>query len=325
MGDGLRTERRNASSTVAGLAYSLRPWQWYKQLIIFVPVAFSFQYFDAMDLTVWLRVVAGAVVFTFTAGAVYLLNDIADIEEDRKHPRKKHRPIASGQVSVPVAAGVAIPVIVAAPVAGWWIRPAFGGLLGVYVLQNILYSAGLKNLVFVDLMVIGVGFVLRAVAGVVLVDAPISPWLVLCTFLTALLLGIGKRQAELDPGGDDGSTRKSLSEYSVDLLRAMFVSVSSVLLVSYSLYTFFVRSNAMMLTIPFALFAVFRYGYLTIEKGMTRPQRLFLDGPMLANLIVWALVALTILYLLPTLPLEQFLTARTLGPVSSTAHFGCPC
>jgi 4-hydroxybenzoate polyprenyltransferase len=313
MDDGLRTERPNATATVAGLAYSLRPWQWYKQLIVFVPVAFSFRYFDVLDLAVWLRLVAGALVFSLTAGCVYILNDIADVEEDRKHPRKKHRPIASGQVPVAIAAGVAVPVLVAGPVAGWWLAPAFGGLLGVYVLQNLLYSAGLKNLVFVDLLVIGVGFVLRAVAGVVLVGAPISPWLILCTFLTALLLGMGKRQAELDVVGDGDGTRESLSEYSADLLQVMFVSVSSVLLVSYSLYTFFVRSDAMMLTIPFALYAVFRYGYLSIEEGMKRPERMFLDGPMLGNLILWALVAMVVLYLFPTLTLDQFLTAGAAG------------
>ena len=308
MDDGLRTERPFGTSTVAGLAYSLRPWQWYKQLIVFVPVAFSFQYFDVLDLSVWLRVVAGAVVFSLTAGCVYIVNDIADVEEDRNHPRKKHRPIASGQVSVPVAAGVALPGLVAGPLAGWWITPAFGAVLGFYVVQNLLYSAGLKDLVFVDLLLIGVGFVLRAIAGVVLVGAPISPWLILCTFLTALLLGMGKRQAELAAVGPDNGTRGSLTDYSAELLQVMFVSVSSVLLVSYSLYTFFVRSDAMMLTIPFALYAVFRYGYLTIEQGMNRPERMFLDKPMLVNLVVWALVALFILYLFPTVTFEQFLT-----------------
>ena len=308
MDDGLRTERPFGTSTVAGLAYSLRPWQWYKQLIVFVPVAFSFQYFDVFDLSVWLRVLAGAVVFSLTAGCVYIVNDIADVEEDRNHPRKKHRPIASGQVSVPVAAGVALPGLVAGPLAGWWITPAFGAVLGFYVVQNLLYSAGLKDLVFVDLLLIGVGFVLRAIAGVVLVGAPISPWLILCTFLTALLLGMGKRQAELAAVGPDNGTRGSLTDYSAELLQVMFVSVSSVLLVSYSLYTFFVRSDAMMLTIPFALYAVFRYGYLTIEQGMNRPERMFLDKPMLVNLVVWALVALFILYLFPTVTFEQFLT-----------------
>jgi 4-hydroxybenzoate polyprenyltransferase len=312
MSDGLRTERLTTTSVLTGLAYSLRPWQWYKQLIVLVPIAFSFQYFDVFDLTVWFRVVTGAVVFSLTAGCVYIINDIMDREEDSNHPRKKHRPIASGQVPVAVAAGVAVPVLFAGPLAGWWLTPAFGGLLGFYVLQNLLYSAGLKDLVFVDLLIIGIGFVLRAIAGVILVGAPISPWLVLCTFLTALLLGMGKRQAELSVVGDDNGTRESLSEYSSDLLRVMFISVSSVLLMSYSLYTFFVRSDAMMLTVPFALYAVFRYGYLTIEEGMKQPERMFLDKPMLVNLVVWALVALFILYLFPAATFDQFLTTQAL-------------
>jgi 4-hydroxybenzoate polyprenyltransferase len=309
MDDSLRTERLAPTSVVAGLAYSLRPWQWYKQLIVLVPIAFSFRYFDVLDLGVWFDVVAGALVFSLTAGCVYVLNDIADREEDRNHPRKKHRPIASGQVPVAVAAGVAIPGLLAGPAVGWYLTPAFGALLGVYVLQNLLYSAGLKTFAFVDILVIGVGFVLRAVAGVILVGAPISPWLVLCTFLTALLLAVGKREAELAVVDGDDETRESLSDYSTDLLRMMFVSVSSVLLVSYSLYTFFVRSDAMMLTIPFALFAVFRYGYLTMEEGMKRPERMFLDRPMLANLVLWAVVVLLILYLFPAVTFEQFLSA----------------
>ena len=312
MSDGLRTERSTATSIVAGLAYSLRPWQWYKQLIIFIPIAFSFQYFEVLDPLVWFRVVVGALVFSLTAGCVYVINDIMDVKEDRNHPRKKHRPIASGQVPIAVAAGIAIPVLFVGPAVGWWLRPAFGGLLGVYVLENLLYSAGLKDVAFVDLLIIGIGFVLRAIAGVILVGAPISPWLVLCTFLTALLLGMGKRQAELGVVGEDTETRESLSEYSTDLLRVMFISVSSMLLVSYSLYTFFVRSDAMMLTIPFALYAVFRYGYLTIEKGMQRPERMFLDRPMLVNLLVWGIVTMFILYLFPTASFEQFLTTSAL-------------
>jgi 4-hydroxybenzoate polyprenyltransferase len=231
-----------------------------------------------------------------------------DVEQDRNHPRKKHRPIASGQVSVAVATGVSLPGLVAGPVAGWFVEPAFGLVLGVYVLQNALYSGGLKNLVFVDLLILGFGFVIRAVAGVILVGAPISPWLVLCTFLTALLLGTGKRQAELGAVANGGDVRSNLEDYSAELLQVMFISVCAVLLVSYSLYTFFVRPDAMMLTIPFALYAVFRYGYLTIEEGMKQPERMFVDWPMITNLILWALVAFAVLYLLPASAVETFRT-----------------
>jgi 4-hydroxybenzoate polyprenyltransferase len=207
---------------------------------------------------------------------------------------------------VAVATGVSLPGLAAGPVAGWFIEPAFGIVLGVYVLQNALYSGGLKNLVFVDLLILGFGFVVRAVAGVVLVGAPISPWLVLCTFLTALLLGTGKRRAELNLVENGEDIRQNLEDYSGELLQMMFISVCAVLLVSYSLYTFFVRSDAMMLTIPFALYAVFRYGYLTIEKGMKQPERMFVDRPMMVNLLLWALVAFAVLYLLPANTVETF-------------------
>jgi 4-hydroxybenzoate polyprenyltransferase len=306
MTDESLTYNRAADSTVTGLVYSLRPWQWYKQLIIFVPVVFSFRYFDAFDVTIWLRVVAGALVFSLTAGCVYFINDIMDVEEDRNHPQKKFRPIASGQVSIAVAIGVSLPGLLAGPVVGWLIDPAFGLVLGIYVLQNALYSGGLKDVIFVDLLVLGFGFVIRAIVGVVLVDAPISPWLVLCTFLTALLLGTGKRRAELGAVENEEDIRPTLDDYSAELLQVMFISICAVLLVSYSLYTFFVRPDAMMLTIPFALYAVFRYGYLTIDKGMNRPERMFLDRPMMVNLVLWALVAFTVLYLLPADSVEAF-------------------
>ncbi|AUV82528.1 decaprenyl-phosphate phosphoribosyltransferase [Salinigranum rubrum] len=306
MSDESLTYSGTASSTVTGIVYSLRPWQWYKQLIIFVPVVFSFQYFDPLDVAIWLRVVVGATVFSLTAGCVYIVNDIMDIKEDRNHPRKKHRPIASGRVSVAVAAGVAFPGLVAGPAVGWVIDPAFGFLLVVYVVQNALYSVGLKDYIFVDLLILGVGFVIRAIAGVVLVGAPISPWLVLCTFLTALLLGTGKRRAELGSVENGEDIRQSLDDYSGELLQVMFISVCAVLLVSYSLYTFFVRSDAMMLTIPFALYAVFRYGYLTIEKGMKQPERMFVDRPMMVNLLLWALVTFAVLYFLPVKTVDEF-------------------
>jgi len=300
MSDSVEDSTVVSFSTIRGFAQSLRPWQWYKQLIIFVPIAFSFQYFDVSDLTIWVRVVAGALVFCLAAGCVYVINDLMDIEEDRQHPRKKHRPIASGQLPPGVAAGIALPGLLVGPLVGWWIQPAFGALLGVYVLQNLLYSAGLKALVFVDLLIIGTGFVIRALAGVVLVGAPVSPWLIICTFFTALLLGIGKRWAELDVDAPDDAVRQSLEDYSFQMLQLMLFSVSGILLVSYSLYTFFVRPDAMMATIPFALYAVFRYCYLVIEEGLERPSEMFFDKPMMGNLILWALLVFGILYVLPS-------------------------
>jgi len=306
MSDSVEDSTVVSFSTIRGFAQSLRPWQWYKQLIIFVPIAFSFQYFDVSDLTIWVRVVAGALVFCLTAGCVYVINDLMDIEEDRQHPRKKHRPIASGQLPPGVAAGIALPGLLVGPLVGWWIQPAFGALLGVYVLQNLLYSAGLKALVFVDLLIIGTGFVIRALAGVVLVGAPVSPWLIICTFFTALLLGIGKRWAELDVDAPDDAVRQSLEDYSFQMLQVMLFSVSGVLLVSYSLYTFFVRPDAMMATIPFALYAVFRYYYLVIEEGLERPSEMFFDKPMMGNLILWALLVFGILYVLPSVSFGFF-------------------
>jgi 4-hydroxybenzoate polyprenyltransferase len=283
-------------SVLSGLFRELRPGQWYKQVILFIPVVFSM---NALDPDAWVRAGAGAVLFSAVAGSVYVANDIADVEEDREHPTKRHRPIASGQVSIPVAALAGAVLSVSSVALSWWLEPLFALVLLAYVAQNLLYDYALRELLIVDLLVISAGFVLRAIGGVVLIDSPISPWLLLSTFLAALMLGSGKRWRELERLDDPADARATLADYSTEFLGFVFFSVAAMLLFAYSLYTFFARELAMMLTIPFAYFAVFRYVFLTIEGEIDRPKEILLDGKMALNFGLWGLVAVALLYALP--------------------------
>lgn len=281
-------------SPLAGLVYELRPWQWYKQLVLVIPVVFSG---SADDLSAWLRVIAGALLFSAIAGSTYILNDISDIEQDRNHPQKRHRPIASGVVSIPLALVFVGGLYVLAGVLSWRLDPLFFGLVALYVGQNVVYSYFLKQYLFVDLLSISAGFVIRAVAGIVLISVQLSPWLLLCTFLAALLLGTSKRWGERSETDDPTVIRENLDSYSTQTLRFLFMNISAILLMAYSLYTFFARDLLMMLTIPFAFYAVFRYAHLTFaQEGDSEPIILLLDRQILVNLLLWGITIVIILY-----------------------------
>lgn len=278
----------------SGLLYEVRPWQWYKQSILLVGIVFSR---NLLNPAAWTDVVLAMIAFSAVAGAVYVFNDISDVEEDRKHPEKRNRPIASGQVSVPTAATFAVALLG----AGLWLAAVvdvrFLLVVCAYLLQNALYTLYLKEIVLVDVMVIAIGFVLRAIGGVVAIDVYLSPWLVVCTFLAALLLAVGKRRHELRSRDDPAETRSSLGEYSAESLDQLLVVAVATLLVSYSLYTFFRAKPTMMLTLPFAYFGVFRYLHLVNTAGIgSAPKYLALDRPFALNMLVWTAVVVAVLY-----------------------------
>jgi 4-hydroxybenzoate polyprenyltransferase len=281
-------------STLGGLGYTLRPWQWYKQLILYVPVLFSG---SALELTAWMNTTLGAVLFSGAAGSTYVINDLRDREQDRQHPRKQHRPIASGQVSVRLAVIWTLTLYVAIGYLSWQLNSLFLFILGVYVFQNLLYSIILKQYVFADLFSISAGFVLRALAGVVLIGADVSPWLILSMFLAAMMFGVSKRLGEYHEVDDPAAIRTSLESYSPEILKLLLGSVATMLLMTYVLYTFFARDLLMMLTIPFAFYAVFRYLHLTVDsEGDSEPARLLLDRPLLTNFVLWGITIALILY-----------------------------
>lgn len=281
-------------STLRGLVYEIRPWQWYKQLILYLAVIFSG---SGGELNAWIQTTFGAILFSAVAGATYILNDVRDREEDRQHPRKQHRPIASGQVAHTVAILCAIVLYVSAGVLSWRLDRLFFGLIVLYISQNFLYNFGAKEFLFVDLFSISAGFVIRAVAGVVLVSVALSPWLILCVFLTALMLGVSKRWGEKQDIDNPTDVRSTLSEYSPQTLQFLLGSVTTMLLMAYALYTFFVQDLAMMLTIPFAFYAVFRFVHLTfINEGASEPVSLILDRGLLVNSLIWGVITILILY-----------------------------
>lgn len=283
-----------ALGTVDGLVREMRPWQWYKQLVLLLGILFSK---NAFNLDAWLTVITAIVAFCCVVGTTYIFNDISDLEADRRHPRKQHRPIASGQVSVPVASIFAGALFVVGLAVSYAINTLFLLVVLTYLVQNVVYSVSLKHVMLVDILVIATGFVLRAIAGVVAIGVYLSPWLVVCTFLFALLLAIGKRRHELVTSEDPEATRGTLSEYSEQGLDHLFLISIALLLMAYSLYTFYRAGTWMMLTLPFAFFGVFRYHHLVLTGHINgRPENLLTDRQTLINATIWLLLVFMVLY-----------------------------
>ena len=285
------------------LVRSLRPLQWTKNAVVLAALVFSGELFAGAPLA---RAVAAALVFCGASSAVYLVNDLRDIEGDRVHPRKRHRPIAAGRVTTGQAAAAAAALFGLASVAAWLVGPSFLVVVVAYVALMVAYSYGLKRLVILDVFAIAAGFVLRAVGGAVAIDVPISPWLYLCTLLLALFIGFGKRRHELTSLATEAVRhRANLESYTVPLLDQIIGVVAAATVMAYSLYTFDApnvpRNQAMMLTIPFVVYALFRYLYLTQRRdlGGAPESLLFADRSLLVCIVGWGLTSVAILYLVP--------------------------
>lgn len=288
---------------IVGLIKTMRPKQWTKNIVIFAPLIFDVKLFDLHYLA---QTIAGFVLLCLIAGAVYIINDLVDIEQDRQHPKKRNRPLASGQVSASAAivATIAIPLIGLS--LGFVLHPLFGMILTLYLLSQLAYSFWLKHIVIIDAMLIASGFVLRVAGGVPLVNAErFSPWLYICMTLLALLFGFGKRRHELALlEGDANVHRKSLREYSLPLLDHILSIVTASTLLAYALYTFSAEglpeNHTMMLTIPFVLYAIFRYLYLIHVKKMGgEPEEIVLsDRPLQVTFALWGLSVIIVMYAL---------------------------
>ncbi len=285
---------------LVNLLKTMRPKQWPKNVFIFTALVFVEQLFTPVPL---LKTIAAFVLFCLMSSAVYLINDVVDIEKDRQHPTKRLRPLPSGQLkpSVAIAAGVLIP-LVALPLS--FLLDFYFGLVALaYLLTMIVYSFVLKNVIILDVLTVAAGFVLRAVAGAVVISVPISPWLYVCTTLLALFIGISRRRHELILLAENANEhRPSLNEYSLPLLDQMIAVVTSATIIAYSFYTFSAPNlppnHAMMLTIPFVLYGLFRYLYLIHVRGEGgTPEEIFLsDLPIIIALGLWALAVIVILY-----------------------------
>lgn len=281
-------------SLAGDLLRLFRPKQWYKNLLVFVGLVFSLHLFNA-DLA--LRAVEGFAIFCVTASGVYALNDVLDAAEDRIHPKKRSRPVAAGRIKEPVGVMLGVLCLVVGVAAAWWLSTGFMLVLIAYVALQLAYLTVLKHQVFLDLFSIAAGLVLRAIAGVVLVNVVLSPWLVLCTFFLALFLGLGKRRNEIHVLGEEAAKhRRNLGEYTPRLLEQATTVVMTALVAFYSLYCF-EREPFLMATIPFALYGLFRYLFLVSERNMGgEPEVVFRDLPSLANLAIWGALTVAILY-----------------------------
>lgn len=285
-----------SKGTLSGLLRIVRPQQWYKQTLLFAGLIFSRNLFVSALLG---EVVLGFFVFCGAAGSVYVFNDISDVEADRAHPSKQNRPIASGEVGFHLATGFGLLLFVFSLTASLLIGTAFFAVILLYLTQNTVYSTVLKNIAFADVITIAFGFVLRAIAGVVIISVPLSPWLIVSTFLLALLLALAKRYYELE-SLESPTTRKVFDTYSTELLQMFMVIVGTVLLVSFSMYTFFATNNFMLVTLPFVYFGIFRFFYLSLEEMVEpHPLSLLYDIPFSVNLIAWFGSVLAVLYFLP--------------------------
>ncbi|MGD9100802.1 MAG: decaprenyl-phosphate phosphoribosyltransferase [Anaerolineae bacterium] len=286
------------------LLRAMRPKQWVKNAVIFSAIVF-----DAKldDVTYLAYTAAGLVIFCLVSGTVYLINDLVDVDKDRQHPKKRHRPLASGRLSARVAQGAIFVVLLICLPSSFLLDPLFGGLVSAYLALQVAYSLWLKNVVIVDVLVLAAGFVLRVASGAALVDAErFSPWLYVCMVLLALFLGFSKRRGELVLLQENANNyRAILQEYSLPLLDEMISVVTATTVLAYSLYTFdpgnphLPDNNAMMLTIPFVLYGIFRYLYLIHQKGETAPpdEVLLKDRPLQVTVGLWGLTALALLYL----------------------------
>lgn len=289
------------------LIESMRPKQWVKNGIVFAALVFDVQLFQVQP---FLRTLAGFAILCVLSSSVYLFNDLADIEKDRLHPTKRLRPLASGRLSKNVALVVAVLLpLVAVPVS-FVLQWRFGIVASVYLLSNILYSFWLKNVVIVDVLLLAAGYVLRVAAGVALITVErFSPWLYICITLLALFMGFGKRRGELvllgggGNGAAAGGSRRVLQDYTIPFLDELINIVSTATIMAYSLYTFSAPNlpdnHAMMLTIPFVLYGIFRYLYLIHIKGEGgAPDELVLtDRPLQITFVLWGLSAVAVLYL----------------------------
>lgn len=279
----------------------MRPHQWHKNLLVFAALIFDVKF---LQPTYLLRTIAAFAMLCLLSSSVYLFNDIADVEQDRQHPKKRFRPIAAGQLSIRTAwiLALALPMVIL-PLS-FWLNPYLGLVLLLYWGQNLAYSFKLKHVVIIDVLLVASGFLLRVVAGVQVIDVErFSPWLYLCVTLGSLLIGFGKRRHELMliQNGSTGH-RVVLDQYNLPFVDSLINMVATSTLLAYCLYTFSApnlpQNHAMMLTIPFVIYGLARYLYLMHVRGEGgSPDELILrDKPLALTVLIWVCTAAFILY-----------------------------
>ncbi|MEX2237404.1 MAG: decaprenyl-phosphate phosphoribosyltransferase [Dehalococcoidia bacterium] len=299
-------QRQGVAATARALFLAMRPRQWLKNGLVFLALIFSVdRSYDPLDAGEWWpfvwRALAAFAIFCVISAAGYLINDIRDLEADRLHPRKRRRPLAAGTLDLNLAVGAAALLSLTGLSAGFLVNLEFGTIAMTYFALTLAYSYFLKQIVLIDLMAVASGFVLRALAGALAIDVPISPWLYLCTMLGALFLVINKRRSELAALEGASAHRSTLGDYTLPLLDQMSAVVTAATILAYSLYTFSAASlpdnDAMAFTIPFVIYGLFRYLYLVHkhELGGSPEEVLYRDRPMALNIVAWLAVSALIL------------------------------
>lgn len=285
-------------SVLSLLIKAMRPKQWTKNLVVFAGLIFAQKAFIDGN---FFRALFAFAIFCLLSGSVYIINDLVDINKDRAHPVKRNRPLASGELKVSAAYTGAVITTLLSLTAAFVLNVGFGLIALAYFLTTLAYTFKLKNIVIIDVIIIAIGFVFRALAGVVVISVSLSPWLLFCTFLLALFLALTKRRHELVLLDENAiSHRKILDEYRPVMLDQMISVVTSSTVMAYSLYTFTSgHSDYLMATIPFVIYGIFRYQYLAHSKdiGGSPEAALLKDWPMVVNIVLWVVTCLVILYM----------------------------
>ncbi|GMW00996.1 MAG: decaprenyl-phosphate phosphoribosyltransferase [Candidatus Hydrogenedentota bacterium] len=280
----------------------LRVYQWTKNLLVFAALVFAQQFDEPSQI---LRSIAAFSVLCAISSAVYIFNDLIDIEKDRTHPEKRHRPLPSGQVGVPVALAFMLLLAGGSLAGAYALRPAFFLCVLIYVALVTAYTLVLKHLLIVDVLVIAIGFVIRAVSGAIVLDVAFSNWLVVCTLFLALFLGLGKRRRELEHLDDAATSHRAvLGLYTVRYVDALMLVLAATTLLTYTIYTCTPEviertgTDKLYLTLPFVIYGVFRYLYIVMEnKGGGDPSRTLLkDTALLSTVLLWGAACMVILY-----------------------------
>jgi len=284
------------------LLKTMRPKQWTKNVFLFAALVFDRK---LTNVDAILHTVAGAIVFSLVASVVYIINDIADVQADRQHPVKQKRPIAAGKLPIRVAWGMAILLILVAFPAAYWLSPAFALIALLYLVLNLTYSKWIKHVALLDIIVLASFYLIRVAAGVTLIDVVrFSPWIYVFTTFLSLLIGTGKRRAELSELADGpAAQRRVLDGYTLGFLDQLITLASGMTIITYSLYTFSApnlpENHAMMFTIPFIIYGVMRYQYLLqVQNTGSAPEDLVLsDRPLQIAIVLWGLAVLLVFYI----------------------------
>jgi 4-hydroxybenzoate polyprenyltransferase len=288
----------------------LRPTQWSKNVFLFAGLVFGHRLPERPSV---ITAILAFFCFSLLSSVAYVVNDIHDRNEDRLHPRKCKRPVASGRVSPGAAAALALAALVGGLGGSWWLDRGFFAVGVIYLALQTAYTFGLKHVVLLDVFCIGLGFVLRAVAGAVVVHVEISHWLVICTFTLCLFMGFSKRRCELNALAENGRKdagrhRRTLAAYTPDLLNHFTTLTAGIAVVSFLLYATDARtvrefhSTYLVYTLPLVVYAVFRFAYL-VEHGLVDGPTdvLVRDRPFQAVLGLWVCAILLIIYKGPQL------------------------